>query len=156
MNREEKVQAVVSEFLSKDYGETVEHFKISALIEERNGSKEYQYIVQKAQKRLLDCGKMIENVRGVGYKVVDPDDYTNQSAKCVISGARRINKGAKIIQNAPVQDMSPEGLQAYNTIADRMMILQATVAGAKVEINMLSGKRKNPLLAMSERSESVH
>lgn len=155
MERQDKIQKIVEAFLSKEYGATMHHYEIASLIETNEKSSEYRTIVRAASKKLLDCGRMIENVRGVGYRVTDPDEYTKQSAKCVISGARKINKGARIIQNAPVKDMSQEGLQAYNTVADRMRILQAAVAGAKVEINMLSNKRKNPLLAVSERGENA-
>lgn len=150
MDRQEKIKRLTEEFVSKKYGETVEHFRIAAIIEEGTGTREYRYIVEKACKRALECGKMMENVRAVGYRVVDPDDYSNQSAKCVMSGARKIRQGAKILENAPVKDMSQSGVQTYNAIADKMKILQAAVAGAKVEINMLSSKRKNPLAVMAD------
>ena len=155
MDRQEKINKIVEAFLSKNYGETIEHFKLATLIEESVGSWEYRYIVKRAEKKLLDCGRMIENVRGAGYRVVNPDEYSSQSAKCVMSGARKINKGSKILLNAPVKDMSAEGVQAYNAITDRMKILQAAVSGARVEINMLSSKRENPLKQMTERTEPV-
>ena len=111
--------------------------------------------MQAVLKKLLDCGKMIANVRGVGYRVVDPDDYTLQSAKCVVSGAKKINKGTKILSNAPVCDMSDEGRRKYNAVADRVKILQAAVSGARVEINMLSSKRENPLKLMAKDGEKA-
>ena len=49
------------------------------------------------------------------------------------------------MRNAPVQKMSSAGLESYNLVNDRLHILQAAVAGAKVEINMLSQKRQHPL-----------
>lgn len=155
MTKNEKVQKLVEAFLDKEYGVTLHHWEIAHIVQENERSNEYRSIVNKASKKLLDCGKMIENIRGVGYRVVAPDEYSNQSARCVVSGARRINKGAKIIRNAPVKDMTQDGVQAYNTIADKMRILQAAVAGAKVEINMLSNKRKNPLTVMLEDSKKV-
>lgn len=153
MERQDKIQKIVEAFLAKEYGETIHHYEIAALVETNERSTEYRQLLRAAQKKLLDCGKMIENVRGVGYRVTDPDEYTKQSAKCVMSGARKINKGSKILQNAPTKDMSAAGLQTYNSISDRMKILQAAVAGARVEINMLSSKRQNPLTLMPERSQ---
>lgn len=152
MNRKEKVQALVEEFLGKDYGGSMTHYEIASVIEEREGSTKYRSIVETAKKKLLECGKMIENVRGVGYRVISPDEYTGQSAKCVVSGAKRIDKGTKILQNAPVKDMTQDGVSQYNMISDKIRILQAAVCGAKVEINMLSSKRENPLKRMSERA----
>ena len=155
MDRAEKIKTVVEEFLAKNYGETIEHFQIASLIGEKIGTQEYRYVVRKAEKKLLECGKMIANVRGVGYKVVDPDEYTGQSAKRVMNGARQIDYGAKILRNAPTKDMSQAGLQAYNAVNDRMMILQAALSGTKTEINMLSNKRQHPFLVAMNGDEKV-
>ena len=153
MERQQKIQKVVEAFLNKGYGETLAHYDIAYIAQTKDGTHEYWSLMQSVSKKLLECGKMIENVRGVGYRVVNPDEYSQQSAKCVMSGARKIGKGSRILQNAPVKDMTPLGVQAYNAISDRMAILSAAVTGAKVEINMLSSKRKNPLALMSERAE---
>lgn len=145
LTKQEKVKALVELFANEKYGATVEHFKIAATIGEHYGSQNYTQIVAKAKKELLDSGKMITSVFGVGYRVVNPDEYTDQSARCVVLGARRIDKGMKILDNAPVQDMTQDGVQKYNTVSDRLHILRAAVTGAKVEIKMLNAKRENPL-----------
>ena len=150
MNRQEKIQKIVDEFMGKDYGETVTHAEVGQIIEEKEGSSRYRGIVNQAKKRLVESGKMVENVFGVGYKVVMPDEYTSQSAKKVVSGAKRIDQGVAILRHAPVKDMSADGVRAYNHVNDRIMILQAAVAGAKVEINMLNGERKHPLSVMGK------
>jgi hypothetical protein len=41
--------------------------------------------------------------------------------------------------------MTQMGAQKYNTVADRMRIMQAAIHGAKVEIKMLTAKRRNTL-----------
>lgn len=145
MTKQEKVKALFEVFINEKYDTTIEHHKIAAIIEENIGSPQYRNIVEKVKKDLLDSGKMIASVHGVGYRVVTPDEYTDQSARCVVTGARRIDKGARILSNAPVKDMTQEGVQKYNTVSDRFHILQAAVHGAKVEIRMLNSKRENPL-----------
>ena len=145
MNRQEKVKALVDAFSNEEYGATIEHWKIADIIEEVVGTQQYRDIVDKAKRELLDSGKMITNVYKVGYRVVNPDEYTDQSARCVVSGARKIDKGTRILENAPVKDMTQYGVQKYNTVSDRIRILQAAVCGAKVEIKMLNSKRENPL-----------
>ena len=57
----------------------------------------------------------------------------------------------KILDNAPVQDMTQDGVQKYNTVSDRLHILRAAVTGAKVEIKMLNAKRENPLKVQATR-----
>ena len=156
MDRKEKIKIVVEEFLNKNYGETIEHFRLAALVEEGVNSWEYRYIISKASKMLLECGRAIENVKGVGYRVIYPDDYNGKTASLVRSGVNRINKGVKVLQSAPVKDMTQEGVQAYNAIYDRMKILQASVNGAGVEVSMLGAKRENPLKQMAERNQNVN
>lgn len=146
LNRQEKIKALVDAFMREPYGVTFEHFKIASIIGEPYGSKKYADTVFGAKKELLNSGRMITSVHGVGYRVVFPDEYTDQSAKCVVSGARRIDKGVHILENAPVKDMTQSGMQRYNTVTDRMRIMQAAIHGAKVEIKMLAKKRENALL----------
>jgi hypothetical protein len=59
-------------------------------------------------------------------------------------GARRIDRGAKILAHAPVNDMTQQAREAHNRVNDRMIRLQAAMAGATVEIHMLETS-KNPL-----------
>ena len=145
MNRQEKVKALVDLLINESYGATIEHFKIAALIEEPHGSRKYGEVIEAAKRELLDSGKMIANVWGVGYRVVPPDEYTDQSVRRMNIGVRHIDKGVRILDNAPTKEMSQYGIQRFNTIADKTRILQAATHGARVEIKMLSAKRENPL-----------
>ena len=147
LNKKEKAKALVDLFINESYGTTVEHFKIAALIGEQHGTRKYSEIVEMAKKELLDSGKMIANVWGVGYRVVPPDEYTDQSVRRMSIGVRHIDKGVRILDNAPIKDMSQFGVQRYNTISDKSRILQAATHGARVEIKMLNAKRENPLAA---------
>lgn len=146
MNKKEKTKVLVEAFANEPYGTTFEHFKIAGIIDEQYGSPQYSEIIQRAKKELESCGKMIVNVFGVGYRIAYPDEYVDQSARKVTDGARRIDKGVHILDNAPVKDMTQMGAQRYNAVSDRMRIMQAAIHGAKVEIKMLANKRQNPLL----------
>ena len=152
MNKQEKVKALVDLLINESYGTTIEHFKIAAHIEERHGTTKYNEIVQKAKKELEDSGKMIANVWGVGYRVVPPDEYPDQSVKRVNIGVRHIDRGVRILENAPVKDMTSFGVQRYNALMDKSRILQAATHGAKVELKMLNAKRENPLQAAAAQT----
>lgn len=147
MNRSDKVNKIVETFACMDYGESMTHGQIAELVGVKKTDSEYRYLIHQSQKHLLNHGKMVESIRGVGYRVVNPDDYTTTATRCVTTGVRKINKGAQILAHAPVANMTPDGIQAYNNVRDRMMILQAAATGAKVEINMLSQKREHPFTA---------
>lgn len=157
MNRQDKIKKLYDEIMGRGYGKTLSHEEIAFILGEREGSTQYRSLVSSVQKKLIESGKMIENVRGVGYRIIYPDEYTGQSVKCVMSGARKIDSGAKMLRYAPVKDMTVLGAQEYHRTADRMAILQAAVAGARVELSMLSNRRKNPLeIALySEESKRI-
>ena len=146
MNRQEAIDSLVKAVEERNYDDILDFKEIGYIIHQEYGTHAYSDILQAARKRLELAGHMIVNVRGVGYKVLQPDDYTKEGVKRVRQGARRIDRGAKVLNHAPVNDMSQEVREAHNRVNDRMVRLQAAMAGASVEIHMLSAT-KNPLLA---------
>lgn len=145
MDWQKVVEKVCGVFDGKQYGETVTHDELASAASLKWRDKEYRYLMAAVAKRMLETGRMIESVHGVGYRLVEPDKYSTKSVDCVLSAGRKLDKGVKILDNAPVGNMTQNGVQRYNNVRDRMTILQAHVSGAKVEINMLDGKRKHPL-----------
>lgn len=145
MTRKEAIDNLVQAVNDRNYGDVMSFDEIGGIINQKYRSMAYNDILQAARKRLIVSGHMIVNVRGVGYKVCYPDGYTGEGVRYMRQGARKIDRGAKIISHAPVNDMSPEAREAHNRVSDRMTRLQAAMAGASVEIHLLS-KSKNPLL----------
>ena len=150
MNRQERIKAAVELINSKEYNDTISHGELLAAMHETGITTAYRDAVHAAMRKCMDCGKMIESIHGFGYRVVNPDEYTEQSVKCIVSGARRIDRGVRILQHAPVREMSAAGLENYNRVSDRVRILQASVSGAKVEIQMLTAERKHPFAAIAK------
>lgn len=146
MDRKTAIDNLVKAVEERNYGDVLNFDEIGGIINRKYGTMPYNDILQAARKRLIAAGHMIVNVRGIGYKVCMPDGYTGEGVRYMRQGARRIDRGAKIINHAPVNDMSPEAREAHNRVSDRMALLQAAMAGASVEIHMLSAS-KNPLLA---------
>lgn len=146
MNRQEAIDSLVKAVEERNYGDILDFKEIGYIIHQEYGTHAYNDILQAAKKRLELSGHMIVNVRGVGYKVLQPDDYTQEGVKRVRQGARRIDRGAKVLNHAPVNDMTQQAREAHNRVNDRMVRLQAAMAGATVEIHML-GKSQNPLLS---------
>ena len=145
MNRQETIDSLVKAVSERKYGDVLDFKEIGYIIHQEYGTHAYNNILQAVKKRLELAGHMIVNVRGVGYKVLPPDDYTNEGVKRVHQGAKRIDRGTKVLNHAPVNDMTQQAREAHNRVNDRMVRLQAAMAGATVEIHML-GKSQNPLL----------
>lgn len=145
MNRKDAIDSLVRAVEERDYGELLNFDEIGGIINQKYGTTAYGSILQAARKRLITAGHMIVNVRGVGYRVCYPDGYTGEGVRYMRQGARRIDRGAKIINHAPVNDMSAEAREIHNRVNDKMVKLQAAMAGASVEVHMLEHSR-NPLL----------
>lgn len=145
MTRKDAIDSLVQAVGERKYGDVLSFDEIAVIINQKHGSTKYNDILQAARKRLIVTGHMIVNVRGVGYKVCEPDKYTGEGVRYMRQGARKIDRGSKIIGHAPVNDMSPIAREAHNRVNDRMVRLQAAMAGASVEIHMLC-KGNNPLL----------
>ena len=146
MTRKEAIDGLVKAVEERNYGDVLDYTEIGYIIHQKYGTYAFSDILQAARKRLITTGHMIVNERGIGYKVCQPDNYTGEGVRYMRQGARKIDRGAKIIGHAPVNDMSPEAREAHNRVNDRMVRLTAAMAGASVEIHMLS-TNKNPLLA---------
>lgn len=143
--RQEKISKLIDAISSMDYGNSITHSEIGRIIDEKYGTRGYNDIVSDVRKKLPNLGKMIENSRGVGYQVVNPDDYVNIAVKKVIAGGKRITEGGNILRNTPVKNMSKDGYKRYCDVSDRMRVLEASIAGATVEVKMLE-RKNNPLL----------
>ena len=146
MTRKEAIENLVNAAKEHNYGDVLDYKEIGYIIGQKYGTNAYNSIVQAAKKRLEVAGHAIVNERGIGYKVCQPNDYTSEGVRYMRQGAKRIDRGAKVLSHAPVNDMSPEAREAHNRVNDRMMRLQAAMAGASVEIHMLS-TNNHPLLA---------
>lgn len=150
MTRQQKISSLLNHILDMEYGSLLSHDEISHIIEESKNTYRYRDIVHSTQKQSINFGRMIASVHGIGYRIINPDEYTEQSVKMIVSGAKRINSGANIMNHAPVKDMTEDGITRYNLVGDRLRILQASVEGAKVEIKMLERQRQHPLLSSAK------
>lgn len=127
-----------------NYGAVITHQQISSMIEEDYPSNKYTSTIAKTKKILLKkYNKTIENIPGDGYRVVQPDDFVQQSLKHYKRGFNEMQKDYDTLEYAPTQNMTPEGLNTYRRVHDRAIILQASMQGVKVELKSLS-KKEHP------------
>lgn len=142
IKNKKKSEILVEKIISMDFGDTILHSEIADLIREPYPSQKYNSTIQKAKKVLLkEYGRHIECVRGDGYRITHPDDFTGASLKHYNRGFREMKKGEDVLTYAPVQHMSEEGRITYRRVHDRAVILNASMRGAKVEMKALSKKQ---------------
>ena len=146
MIENKKKSEILAEAISQmAYGELITHMRIAEIIDEDLSSNAYRTAITKARKLLLrEHSRVIESIRGVGYRVVMPGDVIIHSLKHYKRGFNEMQKGADTLDYAPVQDMTPDELADYRRMHDRSITLKATMAGVKSELKLL-GQRNHPL-----------
>lgn len=139
-------QEILAEKLNEmNYGDFISHEQIASLIEEDYPSNKYTSTIAKAKKILLKkYNRTIENIVGDGYRLVNPDDFVNQSLKHYKRGFNEMQKGYDTLEYAPTKDMTKEGLCTYRRVHDRAITLAAAMKGASVELRTL-GQKKHPM-----------
>ena len=141
-----KKSEILAEMIdSLPYGGSISHSRIANVICEKYPSARYFSTIQKCKKILLKkYNKIIESINGDGYRVVNPDDFVENSLKYYKRGFNSMKKGNDILVNSPTKDMTPEGRAAHRRVSDRVVILNASIMGARVELKELS-KKSHPM-----------
>lgn len=143
--KQQKDQILIQQICNMHYGDIILHSEIETIICEKYGTSKYGSIIAKVKRHVQSRGKMIKSVHGKGYCLVNPDDYSRCAVSKIVSGGRRITAGHRILQDAPLEDMSQNGRIIHRNVSDRVTILHAAITGATVEVKKLSNKN-NPLL----------
>ena len=139
----EVIKKVVEQVQAMDYGDTLTHQQLAADLEIKYPSNEYRSAISKVQSECLERGKMLENIVKIGYRITAPDDYSSRALRQYKQGARRISRGQKMLDYAPIDKMSQNGLMQYRNIKDRSSALAEHLSGAIVELRLL--QKQHPL-----------
>ena len=137
-------EALYEYILPQDYGTIIRHQEIERITETKRNTHPYYSAIAKAKKMLEAEGKMIVSIEGGDYRIIYPGDYTSAYLNEVKRAKKRITHGKKILDGAPVKDMSESEVQAYNNVYDFSARLSAQFSGNYVEVKKLVGK-KHPL-----------
>jgi len=141
MENEKKWEILYDLVMGKNYGVLITHNEISHCLDVPYESPKYYATIAHAKKVLLTQGRIIESVRGVGYRVVEPDDYTLLSVTYFKRGFSRLEKANDLLAYAPTKKMSDEGRLMHRDITDRVRVLAASVAGGCTELKLLVKKQ---------------
>lgn len=145
IENKKKSEILADEIRKMKYGEFISHQEISQIIDEPYPSNKYTSTIAKVKRILLKSYNIaIENIIGDGYRLIDPDDFVQQSLKHYKRGFNEMQKGSDTLQYAPTKDMTPEGRTIYRRVYDRAVTLQAAMKGAAVELKTL-GQRNHPM-----------
>lgn len=124
------------------YGDIISHEQIEQLLGCNKESSAYKNAVSKAKKKLRrEHSLAIESLRGIGYRVVKPDDFTDYALGYYKRGIHTLENGRDYLRNAPTRDMSIEARETYRRVNDRAVILEASMKGVRTELKTLARKQ---------------
>jgi hypothetical protein len=142
IDNKEKWEILVERVTEAQYGDIILHQDIEALIDLGCGDLEYYSLITKVKKYLFPKGIGLVNIKGIGYRVLEPDAFNEKSAKVIKHGSSVIKKGLKWLEYAPTKDMSPEGRETHRTMSDSAKRINAMMVGGCSEIRLLNNLRK--------------
>lgn len=134
----------------RPYGDIVRYQEIETVTGERRRTAKYYNAISKAKKLLEEQGKMIVSIEGGDYRIIYPGDYTKEYAGEVKKARNRLKHGKRILDGAPVQDMSEDEQQTYQRVYDFNARLSASFAGSVTEVKRLTGKQHPMETAMNQ------
>lgn len=134
--------AVLAEKIAKrQYGDVIRRQEIEEITGERWKTQRYYTAIEKAKPMLEKQGKMIVSIGGGDYRVAFPGDYSKEYAGMVRKAGKRLKRGKRILDGAPVHDMNDDERHTYNRVYDFNARLSASFAGSVTEVKRLTGKQ---------------
>lgn len=146
VNNKEKWEILFNHIIGMDYESMILHTEIEQVIDTKRDEKGYYSVINKAKKKLLEANKGLINITGQGYKMIHPDEYVDLSLGYIKRGFKQIGKGYKVIESAPVDGMTKEGLERYRQVSDKTKSFHAMIAGGCTELKLLSRQSKRAVL----------
>ena len=111
LDNKKKSEILAEKIKELHYGDIISHEQISKIISEEYPSNKYTTTIAKTRKILLKESVCLENIIGDGYRIVEPDNFVEQSLKHYKRGVNEMQKGYETLEYAPTKDMTPEGIR---------------------------------------------
>lgn len=142
---------LIDKILNSDYGDIITHKEIGEIIEEEPGTQFYYFKISKANKKLLNKSKMLQNINRVGYKIVEPGEYCDVAVKTLIKGRDKMLHSKKIMEKAPTNKMTSLEIKRHNETYDRLSTFVANVKAGVNSVKKVSKKKEFKVTAQHER-----
>lgn len=121
-----RLKGVAEDIAGREYGDVLPHQDLAVLLGVPPKCTEYYNLVQRLNTRLLRKSKVLENVRGIGYRIVEPDNYTDLALDHFSRAAKQVRKATRVMKFAPVDKMSENGRVRFNDTSDQAVKLRAS------------------------------
>jgi hypothetical protein len=138
-------ERIINYVREEEYGIVISHDTMELVIGVPR-STSYYFAVSKANKALLRQSKMLKNIPGQGYVILDANDYSAHSVTVFHKGYKTIKHAKKILDNAPMKLMSQEAVTKHNLTLDRVNL---HLSNLKPGVAVLNNIQKKELIVTS-------
>lgn len=149
--RQEKIQRIFDALKGLEYGTEVHHEALMSIVDSKVKDTEYYSVVNVARARLVEAGKCTRTIHGIGYMIIHPDEYAEESRRQIEFAGKRMNEAERIVSYAPVERMSAEGFARHRAYSDRLCMFKAHMIGVRKELSVLVNQK--PLLKLNSGRE---
>jgi len=127
--------------MSWEYDSIHQFEEIEKILNLPYGTSRFRTAISQANDELTKSGKRLKNVRGIGYQVLKPGEYLDESVKHLKKGTNQIKKSVDIITGAPIHLLEP--YERSNYVAHKDFLISKFVEGVSDVSNWIH-IAKNP------------
>lgn len=101
-------RVIYDEIMQRDYGSTLTHKEIQTLLDTNDRNRVHRAVGH--CNRVLtreNVPRVLGNIRGEGYRILQPGDYAPQALALQKQARRRMTNAVDLMQTAPLNDMTP-------------------------------------------------
>jgi hypothetical protein len=126
-------EVLVSEAVNWEIGKIYTYEEIENTIKLKKGERKYYYHINKAIDELTSRGVRLTSIPTVGYKVLNPDEWSTEANRRMKRGGKFTEDAFKILANAPLVKMSEEKRSECLKMQDLIIRQKFMLSGGLVE-----------------------
>lgn len=134
-------QTLTEYLINEPVGKVFDHDELARKMLVKEGSQKYYNLMQKTISHLTTVGIRLSNVKGVGYKILAPDEWVVEIKSKMKKGGKALAEAHLIINHAPYLKMSEEVRLECIKIHDVIMKQKFLLSGGLVEVLDSSEKK---------------
>lgn len=117
--------------MNHEAGTSFDHETLASKMQVQSCSQKYYNLMQKVIDKLTEIGIRLSNTKGVGYRILTPDEWVTEAKSKIKKGGKNIQEAQYIISHAPYLKMSEsarlECLQMHDAIVKHKFLLSGGV-----------------------------
>ena len=126
-------EVLVADAINWEVGRVYYHGEIAEKVFLKQKTAKYYSVVNKAVSELTRRGVRLSNIKNVGYKVLNPDEWELEASRKIKMGGKHTDEAFLIINHAPLLRMSEEKRKSCLEMHDLIIKQKYMLSGGLIE-----------------------